>query len=75
MEGNPQAKGTGGQEERLDLIGHVETQRLDSLRAPGPITNTNPPAAPMPRDQHEPEGRPETEDGGNRRSNREATSI
>ena len=31
-EGNTQAKGTGGQEKRMDLGGHMETYQQDSLR-------------------------------------------
>ena len=67
--GDPKAKDTGCQEERLYLGGQVEAHQKKSLRAPKP----NLPAMPWPRDQREPKGKLATEGRRIRKSEREAT--
>ena len=51
----------------------METHQLESLGAPGPIKNPNPPITPRMRDKCETEGIRETDDRGSGRSAREAT--
>ena len=68
MEGNNQAKLTGGQEERVDLGLHGEIHRRESIQTPGTSMKPNPPVTQRPRNQCEPERRLEMEDGGQRKT-------
>ena len=62
--GDTEAKGMGRTEERLDLGGHVEACKHESLRGMRSCIRSVTHMAPQPRDQCNLEGIPAVEDGG-----------
>ena len=75
MEGNPKAKGKGGQEKSLDIKLYVGSHQRESVCALVPGTKPISPATPRLHNQRNSEVRQEKEDGGVSRSDREATGI